>query len=270
MHLPQRPHRRREASSSPSHHVKSPSTTTKQQRQGTKREAKDEGEGPTLPPQQQSIKRGRKIPGSLDDYGGDVRVWIEKMHEYAAPQLSKFERSLPEDDGVIRVVASANAKLLDSPKSLLEADWRYRPVASASSPIPQILLLSNSADRACERIKELSVVAGGLVGKLFARHIKVGEQAEFLRRNRPRICVGTPGRVLVLIEEGHLSLEGLQVLVADCLPDAKTFHVANMPGEVSRDFFTVLRKSMEVARTKREKSPAGGTNHPPLTIALLV
>jgi protein CMS1 len=72
---------------------------------------------------------------------------------------------------------------------------------------PVVLILSASGVRSVEVIRSLPLFSeAAKIGKLFAKHLKVPEQVYFLERTVSHICVGTPGRVDKLIEEGKLRL----------------------------------------------------------------
>ncbi len=65
----------------------------------------------------------------------------------------------------------------------------------------QVIVVCPSAERAIAVIPELKPVAK--IGKLFARHIKINEQIEALKKSTFPISVGTPNRILKLIEAGN-------------------------------------------------------------------
>jgi protein CMS1 len=56
---------------------------------------------------------------------------------------------------------------------------------------------------------------GTAVAKLFAKHIKVEAQVKQLQRSHTGVGVGTPARLLQLIEIGALSLDHLERIVVD-------------------------------------------------------
>lgn len=54
-------------------------------------------------------------------------------------------------------------------------------------------------------VREVRTVQGdGVVAKLFAKHMKANEQAEFLKSKKVSIAVGTPARVGRLLADGEL------------------------------------------------------------------
>ncbi|KAK7738989.1 Protein cms1 [Cytospora paraplurivora] len=56
---------------------------------------------------------------------------------------------------------------------------------------------------------------GNVVSKLFAKHFKVEEQVRFLAKNKTGIAIGTPARLMDLLDNGALSVEHLKRIVVD-------------------------------------------------------
>jgi len=117
--------------------------------------------------------------------------------------------------------------------SALSAPSSSTPPPPVAAPL--VLALSASANHC------LDVRRSGLprAVKLFARHIKVGEQASLLASPAGRAgcvtAVGTPARVLALLDAGALSLDRLRLLILDTRRDAKQRTVLDLPetkGEV--------------------------------------
>lgn len=77
------------------------------------------------------------------------------------------------------------------------------------------------------------------VAKLFAKHFKIEEQIEFLERTPVHIGVGTPNRILALVEQGHLKLDKLELVVVDTERNAKRFDIFSNDA-VRTDFYTLL------------------------------
>ena len=59
------------------------------------------------------------------------------------------------------------------------------------------------------------------VAKLFAKHMKEAEQADYLRSSKAKIAVGTPHRLHRLCAAGCLKLSELKLVVFDSHPDVK-------------------------------------------------
>lgn len=65
------------------------------------------------------------------------------------------------------------------------------------------------------------------IGKLFAKHIKLQQQIDLLRKNSVPVAVGTPSRTLALLKETDL-LNEVACLVIDSAKDVKTRTIIHM------------------------------------------
>jgi protein CMS1 len=80
------------------------------------------------------------------------------------------------------------------------------------------------------------------VAKLFAKHFKLAEHIEYVKKTCINIAVGTPGRIKALIqaEGGTLKVEKLRYLVIDAnYTDGKKRTIFDIP-ETLRDTFDIL------------------------------
>ena len=120
----------------------------------------------------------------------------------------------------------------------LAADWRsYKDLKKGRIGSPRVLLLSCSARRCVKFVPGLrDAFAGQQVLKLFAKHLKVKDQKDALRKRKWISAVGTPGRALTLVQEGALSLAGTKLLVVDAQPDNKSFTLLETAGGELFDF----------------------------------
>ncbi|KAJ5116407.1 Protein CMS1 [Penicillium angulare] len=82
---------------------------------------------------------------------------------------------------------------------------------------PHTLVITGAGLRAANIVRALRSFQNkeSIVGKLFAKHIKLDEAKQFLQRAQMGIGVGTPTRVSDLIESGDLKLNELQRVVID-------------------------------------------------------
>ncbi|KAJ5114682.1 Protein CMS1 [Penicillium alfredii] len=89
--------------------------------------------------------------------------------------------------------------------------------ASEEKGAPHTLVISPAALRAADVVRALRSFQNkeSIVGKLFAKHIKLEEAKQFLQRARTGMGVGTPTRVSDLIESGTLKLGELERIVID-------------------------------------------------------
>ncbi|KAJ5152967.1 Protein CMS1 [Penicillium canariense] len=89
--------------------------------------------------------------------------------------------------------------------------------ASKNKGTPHTLVISAAALRAADVVRALRAfqTKESIVGKLFAKHIKLEEAKQFLERARTGIGAGTPARISDLIESGTLKLDELERIVID-------------------------------------------------------
>lgn len=139
----------------------------------------------------------------------------------------------------------------------LQARLGQRP---ANKGAPTMLVLSSSALRAAELVRVLRPMSGkkgGEVAKLFAKHFKLEQHAEYLRRTTVSAGVGTTGRIGKLLgETDSLSLKALtHVLIDASHQDAKTmtiFDIAEIRSSLLREVLgnPDLKKSIDSGKTK--------------------
>ena len=90
------------------------------------------------------------------------------------------------------------------------------------------------------------------VAKLYSRHFKVRQQVEYLERIPVQIAVGTPHRILTLIERGVLSLERCKHVMVDMSLNVKKMNLFDMK-DTSMPFFRFCQTYLF------EKVKEGGT-----------
>ncbi|GAA5877531.1 hypothetical protein JCM16303_003366 [Sporobolomyces ruberrimus] len=128
---------------------------------------------------------------------------------------------------------------------------------------PRIIVLSGAALRVadlCRQVKSFKVKQkdGNLidVGKLFAKHFKLNEHAEYLEKTYVGIAVGTPNRIEKLLNEtDSLKLTHLSHLILDTTHlDAKKRSLTDLP-DARGDLFKLLgsKKVMERLREGKMK-----------------
>jgi len=120
-------------------------------------------------------------------------------------------------------------------QSALHERMPKEPGAGGRNGSPAALVLAASATAANELVKKLRQPSFGRVAKLFAKHIKLEEQRQFLAENPVRLGVGTPNRIFRLAELEAVCLDNLRLLVIDVQRDAKLRTVLDVP-ETRLDF----------------------------------
>ncbi|GLI77157.1 protein cms1 [Penicillium ochrochloron] len=158
---------------------------------------------------------GKMDGGLLADYFAQRAQKLDK--ELSAVELSDL--SVP-DSAFLDTTSFSDSRTLDklpdflktfSPKS---ADLSK---ASEKKGTPHTLVISAAALRAADVVRALRAfqTKEAIVGKLFAKHIKLEEAKQFLERARTGIGAGTPARIADLIACGSLNLDELERIVID-------------------------------------------------------
>ncbi|KAL8611452.1 hypothetical protein ACOMHN_014507 [Nucella lapillus] len=109
---------------------------------------------------------------------------------------------------------------------------------------PLMLVLCSSAIRAVQLNRELKSFLGKdcKTAKLFAKHMKLGEQKTFLEKKVCHASIGTPNRVQALLESGSLKLKQTHAVVLDWnWRDIKLKRMADIP-DVRRDLTKLLKE----------------------------
>jgi len=151
----------------------------------------------------------------------------------AALTLSNFIDPYQRDSGK-RPCPFARAVAAGLPK--------YKEVLAAESDemgCPVVFILCASALRASHVINSISQLLQCKVAKLFAKHFKVQEQIDILGHTHFPIAVGTPNRMLKLIELGALSTSAAKLFLLDMAHDQKGFNILTMK-DVKADLYTLL------------------------------
>ncbi|KAH9494662.1 hypothetical protein Btru_020470 [Bulinus truncatus] len=143
---------------------------------------------------------------------------------------------------------SHNSDLLepDTYLSSVLTTWRSavkKSIYMKKNGSPCLLIITSSAIRAVELNRQIKGFLDGKckVAKLFAKHMKIEEQKKFLSKTNCQVGIGTPGRILMLIKQGSLSLESLIGVVLDWnWRDSKLKRMADIP-EIRTDLVELLK-----------------------------
>mmetsp|Transcript_6936 Transcript_6936/g.13814 ORF Transcript_6936/g.13814 Transcript_6936/m.13814 type:complete len:300 (+) Transcript_6936:42-941(+) len=104
---------------------------------------------------------------------------------------------------------------------------------------PHAIFISPSALGSLDCIKKCPEFhAGCPMAKLFAKHMKVEEQASLLQKNPICIGVGTPNRILKLAKDNHVSFSNLSHLILDMRRNKKNQTLVDIP-EIAADFWSL-------------------------------
>lgn len=110
----------------------------------------------------------------------------------------------------------------------------------AGSPV--CIIVCSSAIRCTQVIANLSNRYKCRIAKLFAKHMKVEEQVELLKKSFP-IAVGTPSRMNRLVELGALHLSQCTTVILDITPDIKQVQLLNSH-ETQKDTFDFIETAV--------------------------
>lgn len=156
--------------------------------------------------------------------------WLETPKAIASHVHSLYRTYHPglsslEDQAVARTVASLSFGRTCSRigRSLLDT----------TAPGCTVLVLCSSALECIAVIKETGRgTRGSRVAKCFARHIKVGEQLDLLRKRMHPIAVGTPGRILSILTTDPSVFSSVSTIVIDVKRDVKLRSIFDIPETV--------------------------------------
>ncbi|KAJ4298598.1 Protein cms1 [Collariella sp. IMI 366227] len=198
-----------------------------------KRKLQDDEEPRKKQKKQKKQKKVREDEGDLDVEAGLNRAFERMDGQLVADHIAQKTRRFGTDlspvelsDLYISANAIRDSTLWEKPRNLenlpdfLEkfAEEGEKLDASAKkNGAPHTLIVAGAGLRAADLVRAVRKFQkkGSTVGKLFAKHFKVEEQISFLQKSRTGIAVGTPQRLMDLIENGALSLEKLKRVVVD-------------------------------------------------------
>jgi hypothetical protein len=140
------------------------------------------------------------------------------------------------------------------------SQWKKNVMEDSLTPrSPRVLVLSGSANRALVLIRELRSNLNCFVGKFFSRHIKLKETAAILGQNNGKavpVGVGTPGRILKLIDLGHMNLDGTQLLIVDMSRDLKGYNLLEQK-DIQKDANKLLNNHFVPALRRKNRMKIG-------------
>ncbi|KAM4064997.1 u3-containing 90S pre-ribosomal complex subunit [Hirsutella rhossiliensis] len=190
----------------------------------------------SAPPPKKNKKR--KTKSSRDDEALDTDLGIntlvarmdnQLLADHLAQKTTRFGGDLSSVElsdltvpaSCIRDTSSWQGnRTLEHLPSFLEAfaqDAESLKKAPKKNGSPHTLIVAGAGLRAADIVRAVRKFSSkdNAVAKLFAKHIKVDEQVAFLTSRKTGIGVGTPARLMELMDNGALSLDKLQRLVVD-------------------------------------------------------
>ncbi|CAN8100686.1 unnamed protein product [Discula destructiva] len=198
--------------------------------------------GPTPKKQKPKQKKNTK-PSNEEDALFDLDLGINTMFarmdpdllaDYVAACTKRFGTDLSPVElsdlyvpaGAIRDTTSfaearVKEKLPDFLESCVAGESEVEQKRLGSAPkekgAPHTIIVAGAGLRAADLVRAARKFQkkDSLVAKLFAKHFKVAEQVDFLKKNRTGIAIGTPARLIDLLENGGLSVQHLKRIVID-------------------------------------------------------
>ncbi|KAI3113220.1 hypothetical protein CBS147333_3212 [Penicillium roqueforti] len=149
---------------------------------------------------------------------GDHFAQKAKRHEKELSAVELSDLSIPYSAFLDTSSFTSSRKLEQLPEFLKSfSKGADLSKSSEKNGTPHTLVISGAAMRAADVVRALRSfqTKDSIVGKLFAKHIKLEEAKQFLQRARSGIGAGTPTRISDLIESGTLNLEELERIVID-------------------------------------------------------
>lgn len=206
-----------------------PETQTNPQIVSKKRKLEDDG--PTKKKKQK--KKQREDEADLDVEASLNRSFArmdgQLLADYIAQKTTRFGTDLSPIE-LSDLYISANAikdttafqkeRTLENFPAFLEEfarEGEYLDRTSKDCGAPHTLVVSGAGLRAAEAVRALRKFQkkGNTVAKLFAKHFKIEEQVAFLKKTRSGLAVGTPQRLIDLLENDALSTAKLKRIVID-------------------------------------------------------
>ncbi|KAI9251365.1 U3-containing 90S pre-ribosomal complex subunit-domain containing protein [Phascolomyces articulosus] len=213
-------------------------TTTVNNKRKASEEDNDDNESTAQQPSSKNKKKKQKKKRKTNDpfrsldhvFKADRETqfkYVQDRQQSALPNLSQVEleeQLLPEEQFVNNQQFKQPEHTLDTLPNYIKFGMLHhkkldkKPQDPAQ---PTVLVLTHAAMRAADLARAMKPL--GKVAKLFAKHMKVQEQAEFLQKEPVHLGVGTPNRIKALVEQDHLKLDQLELVVVDTERNAKRF-----------------------------------------------
>lgn len=157
----------------------------------------------------------------------------ETIHPSSPIPISALERTLMQSEPTSWRSLFATPPVLSDPPTA-------RPVAVYISP---------SALGALDCLKACQTFHKGCpIAKLFAKHMKVAEQIEYVEKHPMCMALGTPNRLLKLASDAHVSFSDLKYLILDMRKNKKNQTLVDIP-DIAGDFWTLWNTFLSPQRT---------------------
>ncbi len=223
-------------SASPEPEAPAAPPSKRSQKKNKKREATDDDE--TAADKLSRAPKTKKQKQQYEDENLDMELGINKrfaqmdsqlLADYVDNKTRQFEKELSSvelEDRHISASAITDTTSYDKPHTIdnlpnfLEK-FVQNPTklwgASKKNGTPHTLVITGAGQRAADLARVLKKLQSkdAQVAKLFAKHIKVAEAVEFLKKHRTGMAVGTPKRIEDVMDDGALQVDRLERIVVD-------------------------------------------------------
>ncbi|CAD5117132.1 DgyrCDS5940 [Dimorphilus gyrociliatus] len=182
----------------------------------------------------------------IEDNEDPKEDFLDKLDDFFKHNLSSIEREAMNFGEGSFLTSNINHKTLSDYLKEIMTDWDklINDKTKSKKGSPFIIVLASSALRAVDLNREANdfKTKKCKTAKLFAKHMKLKDQSQFLEKNDIHFAVGTPNRVSSLLELGSLQTGQLKAIVIDWYwKDLKQRKIVNIP-ETRKDLFVLFQK----------------------------
>jgi len=186
-----------------------------------------------------------------------IDVWISLRKKW---NFDENEESFDFSPKSIRQCNAAGSRPLDFLKFSIPKWPTFVDQAIAKIPkypvgMPLAIVICASAIRAVNLNRDLETFKTGKcrTAKLFAKHMKIAEQIDYLKKHTVHLALGTPKRFFQLIEAAALRLRHLRYIILDWnFKDEKQRRLIDVP-ETRTDLMELFAKHLIPFLVQREK-----------------
>ncbi|CAK7203780.1 Protein cms1 [Sporothrix eucalyptigena] len=152
-------------------------------------------------------------------YGNDLSE--VELADISVPQSAFVDTSSYEKDRTLENLADFledMAPLTETGKAGSKGKGKQiMQTAPEQKGAPHTIVVTGAGMRAADLVRAVRSFStkNNFVAKLFAKHIKLADAVSFLEGHRTGLAVGTPARLIDLLEQGALSVAHLRRIVVD-------------------------------------------------------
>lgn len=191
---------------------------------------------------------------SIAPVAQQLDFFLDRFQSANKIKLSPLELDAYKDSCMVKLAEGIPQdvdNLSDHIKSVFGPSWKevlteeklVEDAIDAGSPA--LVIVSTSALRSLEILRGLkSFTKQCHPAKLFAKHMKVEDQATSLKSSRVNIASGTPSRINKLINMDALTLSRTGIILLDMYRDVKGYSLLTLP-QVSTEFWDLYKSHFQ-------------------------